>query len=86
MNGPNEFWLSLHRVSTAYRDEGTSGQERFNNVVAQFRQMPAIARRELLADFALVAGNFHDLYVACVAAHRDDEREPDAKRPGADVA
>jgi hypothetical protein len=51
----------------------------------QFSQMPAIDRRELLADFALVAVNFQDIYVACIAAQRELE-EPKHEKPDSGVA
>jgi len=85
MYGAHEFWLALHRVVAAYRDEGLTTDDRLESILEQFSQMPAIARRELLADFAQVAVNFQDIYVACVASQRQIE-ESKGKKPEVGVA
>lgn len=74
MTGVTEFWLAIHQLADAYSREGETLQERFDNVLAQFRRMPAIARRELLIDFALLARHIPDVYSACNAAHQDAEQ------------
>lgn len=74
MVAANEFWLALHQFAGAYGREGETPDERFKNALIQFRKMPSIARRELLADFALLAGNIPELYTACNAAHHEADR------------
>lgn len=74
MNGAKEFWLAIHQLADAYSREGETLQDRFDNVLAQFRRMPAIARRELLIDFALLARHIPEVYSACNAAHQDAEQ------------
>jgi hypothetical protein len=87
MTAPNEFWICLHRVSVAYAAEGATPDERLANIMSQFRQMPAIARRELLADFALIARNLPDLYAASVTVHNEaDPHGEDRRARREDVA
>jgi len=49
--------------------------------VAEFRQMPPIARRSILEDFRQLASNFPDLFALSVAADRQVE---ESKKAGAD--
>src|SRR5688572_8946808 len=64
MKSPNEFWLHLHELSSAYEAEGKSPQERHEAIVNQLRRMPSIARSEVLESFWLVAQNLPALYWA----------------------
>lgn len=73
MKTPNEFWLCLHQFADAYGAEGDTSRQRAENILEQFRHMPTIARRELLADFALIAVNLTDLYRGSVAVHNEAE-------------
>ena len=65
---PNEFWLQLHRLAEAYQAEGLTGDERTENILEQFREMPYVARRALIADLATVALSTPDLYPLAIAS------------------
>lgn len=71
MKSPNEFWLHLHELSSAYEAEGKTPQERREAILDQLRRMPSIARREILQSFCIVAGDIPQLYWAAVQAHRE---------------
>ena len=75
MKTPNEFWLCLHQFADAYGAEGADSRQRAESVLQQFRLMPAIARREVLSDFALVAAHMSDLYLQAAAMHRELESQ-----------
>jgi hypothetical protein len=70
---PNEFWLNLHRLAEAYDAEGATPQERAENIVAQFREMPAVARREVLAELVRVAVHIPELYRLVMIAANEPE-------------
>jgi hypothetical protein len=82
MKAPNEFWLDLHALSSAYAAEGATPQERADEILAQFVKMPAIARRELLEDFWPLANYLPELYGRVLAAHRSAESKPPVERAG----
>lgn len=82
MKSPNEFWLALHALSSAYAAEGATAQERADEILAQFVMMPAIARRELLEDFWPLANHLPELYSRALAAHRSAESEPPVEKAG----
>jgi len=85
-SSPNEFWLNLHQLAEAYEAEGLNTEERIENILAEFRQMPSIARRSILEDFRQLASNFPDLFALSVAADHQAE-EPKLKAgPNQDVA
>jgi hypothetical protein len=69
MNGTNDFWVALHHLASAYSREGKTPNERFGNVVDQFRRMSPIARHELLAEFGAIASELTNVFSACNAAH-----------------
>jgi hypothetical protein len=85
MIAPNEFWLQLHRLAEAYDAEGLTRQERTENILAQFRNMPHVARRAIIADLMQVAVNIPDLYPLVVAAAIKAE-SPKKVKPTEDVA
>jgi hypothetical protein len=82
MKSPNEFWLALHTLSTAYRGEGLTQQERTDEILAQFMMMPPIARRELLDDFWPLAQNMAEIYNQALAAHGRAEMKPVSEKAG----
>jgi len=45
---PNEFWLSLHELAQAASAEGTTDEERRENIVASLEAMPSMARAQVL--------------------------------------
>jgi len=79
---PNEFWLQLHRLAEAYNAEGLTSQERAENIVAQFRDMPHVARRAVLTELLQIAVNIPDLYPLVVAAANEAERVKKHKAVG----
>ena len=51
-------------------------EERSTRILEMFDRMPAIARREVLADLAQVAFNMPDLYVSVMARARLLDEHP----------
>jgi hypothetical protein len=70
---PNEFWLQLHRLAEAYSAEGLNSEERAENIVAQFREMPHVAKRAVLTEILQIAVHLPDLYPLVVAAANEAE-------------
>ena len=79
MKSPNEFWLALHALSSAYTLEGGTPEERADQILAQFAMMPPIARRELLNELWPLASQLPTIYSRAIAAHRSDESRPSEK-------
>ena len=73
---PNEFWLNLHRLSEAYDAEGLTPDERAESILNQFRAMPSIAQRRVLADLVRLTANLPDLYPLVVAASNETQARP----------
>jgi len=71
---PNEFWLCLHRLASAYDAEGLTPEERSANIAVQFSEMPHIAQREVLVDLLRISLHVPDLCsVILAAANQSDE-------------
>jgi hypothetical protein len=84
MRSPNEFWLALHALAEAYHMEGSTAEERLDNIVAEFRALPPTVRRSVLAELGRIAAHASDLYVATLmAAGEQDLREPPPPRAAA---
>ena len=81
---PNEFWLCLHWLAEAYEGEGLTTEERTENIIAQLRDMPSVARRAVLADLVTVAAHIPDLYPVAIAAINQFETNEKSK-PKRDV-
>ena len=62
MAPPNEFWLSLHRLESAFEAEGTCYRERIENIVLQFREMPHVAQRQLVSELVNAITDCNALY------------------------
>jgi hypothetical protein len=71
---PNEFWLNLHRLAESYDAEGLTTDERAENIVEQFNDMPLIAQRHVLADLLHILTTLPDVYPLVVAAGNDSEK------------
>jgi hypothetical protein len=82
---PNEFWLQVHRLADAYDAEGLTRQERAENIVSQFLEMPRIAQRAILDDLRVLALCLPDIYPLAVAAANEQEEAGKQRRQG-DVA
>ena len=72
---PNEFWLKLHGLAESYDSEGLTADERAKNISDQFREMPLLAQREVLADLLRVVTHCPDLYAIIVAIASEAESE-----------
>src|SRR5882724_4768831 len=74
MISPNDFWLCLHRLAESYSSEGLTPDERSQNIVARFCEMPLLAQRQVMADLLIVITNCPDLYpvIATAAAKSED--------------
>ena len=62
MKTPNEFWLCVHRLAEAFSSEGAIADERVKKIIEEFRVMPAISQREVLADLLQLAVHCPELY------------------------
>jgi monomeric isocitrate dehydrogenase len=58
------FWFDLHKFVEAFQDEGLTEDERIANVLSAFKQLPHLARREVLADLKWAAAHLPDVYTA----------------------
>lgn len=82
MMSPNEFWLRFHEAAEAFRDEGQTPQERTDATIKVFYSMPPAARRQLLADAGLLAGQMTELYTLMCAAEQELDFRPQGRRTG----
>ena len=64
MKSPNEFWLCLHDLGRAVRSEGQTGEEQMVNVLDTFRDMPALAQREVILDLSELLAFLPEVYGA----------------------
>jgi hypothetical protein len=80
MRTSNECWMDLHRVAASLEDEGLTRQERFDNLVHEFLQMPPLVRRELLNELRFLLAEFTDLEPVLINATNAAE---ECKRPPA---
>jgi hypothetical protein len=83
MMPPNDFWLKLHALSESYDSEGLTADERSENIVKQFRQMPLMAQRQVMADLLRVVTHCPDLYPLIVAAANESEQAAKTPRQSA---
>ena len=74
MKTPNEFWRCVHRLVEAYSSTGSTPDERVKNIVEDFRGMPAIAQREVLADLLQLAVHCPELYTQVAPLSNENER------------
>jgi hypothetical protein len=79
MKTPNEFWLCLHRLTDAYDSEGLTSDERANSILNQFRAMPGIAQRQVLADLVRLVTNLPDLYPLVIAEANESDSRPTSR-------
>ena len=64
MRTPNEFWIALHELSRAMRQEGRTTAERKQNILLTLQEMPPVARREVEGELAELMVFLPDVYVA----------------------
>jgi len=68
MRTPNECWMDLHRLAASLDAEGLTRQERFDNLVEEFLQLPPLVRRELIAELRFLLSELPDLEPVIVQA------------------
>jgi hypothetical protein len=73
MVAPNEFWLNLHRLSNSLEAEGDNSDERLQNIVEQFREMPHIAQWEVVSDLVRLITYLPDVYPRVMVAANQPE-------------
>src|SRR5262245_5711014 len=66
---PNEFWLQLHHLALAYENEGSNDEQRGQNIIKQFQNLPPSARQAVLSELTVVAVSIRDLYSSIVATN-----------------
>lgn len=75
MIAPNEFWLQIYRLATAYDAEGRTTTERNEQIVAEFHDMPPIAQLEVLAALLRLAVHVPSLYALVLADIRKTKHQ-----------
>ena len=75
---PNAFWLMLHSLAEAYEWEGITPDERTENIIEEFRKMPATARRQVMLKLEQLALSLPDIVPLVAVAEREEES---ASRP-----
>jgi hypothetical protein len=78
MYSPNEFWLNLHRLASAYDAEGATIGERNANITRQFEDMPYLAQQEVLKELQSLVHRLPELYPAISNAANASARVPAA--------
>ena len=68
MRTPNECWMDLHRLAASLEAEGLTRQERFDNLVEEFLQLPPLVRRELIMELRFLLGELPDLEPVIIQA------------------
>jgi len=63
-----DFWMHIHRLSSALDDAGITRDERVRHLLQQLEQLPPLVRRELLLELTQVAADILDLQPLAVAA------------------
>jgi hypothetical protein len=79
MPTPNECWMDLHRLAASLDAEGLTRQERFDNLVQEFLELPPLVRRELLRELRFLLSDLTDLESVVVNAANAAEEKP--RRP-----
>jgi hypothetical protein len=67
MIAPNEFWLQVYRLATAYDAEGLTTTECNEQIVAEFHGMPSNAQREVVAALLRLAVLVPSIYTLVLA-------------------
>jgi hypothetical protein len=81
MVAPNEFWLQVYRLATAYEAEGLTTTERNEQIVAEFHDMPPIAQREIVAALLRLTVYVRSVYTLVSAdVRKTNHRKPQCAR------
>ena len=75
MRTPNECWMDLHRLAASLEAEGLTRQERFDNLVEEFLQLPPLVRRELIMELRFLLGELPDLEPVIIQATNAAEEQ-----------
>ena len=73
MPSRNRFWLSVHQLAQDFLEEGSTASQQTSAVIEEFRGMPPIAQRELLADLAPLALHLSAIYTTARAIHSEQQ-------------
>jgi len=74
---PNECWMDLHRLAASLEAEGLTRQERFDNLVEEFLQLPPLVRRELIVELRFLLSELPDLEPVIIqATNAAEEKKP----------
>src|SRR5437868_196696 len=83
MRTPNECWMDLHRLAASLDAEGLTRQERFDNLVEEFLQLPPLVRRELIAELRFLLSELPDLErVIIQATNVAEEKKKQVSKTG----
>jgi hypothetical protein len=72
----NDFWLQVHRLATAYEAEGETAADRYEQILAQFHDMPPIAQREVVADLLRLTVHVPSIYSEVLSDIRQAQHKP----------
>ena len=75
MIAPNEFWLQIYRLATAYQGEGLTTTERNEQIVREFHEMPPIAQREVVAALLPLTVQVPSIYTLVTADIRKTKHQ-----------
>jgi len=75
MRTPNECWMDLHRLAASLEAEGLTRQERFDNLVEEFLQLPPLVRRELIVELRFLLSELPDLEPVIIQATNAAEEQ-----------
>ena len=67
MADADDFWMLLARTADSYDDGGVTPGERAARALRRFREMPAVAKREMLQVLRSMSYNLADLYTVAAA-------------------
>jgi hypothetical protein len=86
MPSRTDFWLYMHRLAAALDAEGVTPQERAENIVASFRQMPPVVRQEVLTDLRQLVRSLDEIEIRVIATANElsqaEVRASPGQRPG----
>lgn len=61
MGANSDFWLVVHHLAEAIRQEGTSPQSRLESISESFDALPAVTQREMSQEFGFVITELNSL-------------------------
>jgi hypothetical protein len=73
MGANSDFWLFLHSLAQAIRDEGPPGEIRQASLADSFEALAPLARRELAHDYRLVVAELNQFEPILLSLSLEDE-------------